>query len=643
MLKSLALAGVCAIASAAVAGTPEISAFGSLPMVSQPRLSPDGSHLAVVQSLGGRPAAVIYTTGAPKGTQPKVITNSRDTIWSIAWAKNDRLLITVNGSRVAGSSQAVRWYRTMSVDANGENPAMMFANSVWRDLNTSTSVISDLALDDPTHVYMPLWIPVNYSAQNQLYRVDVRTGAQERVMNGTAYTADWIMDGQGHVVGRVERFEHPLTEQLSVLDGDNWKSVGTYDASGGRGAEIAGLSEDGRSIVRYAREVKTDTAGLVNVDRAGGPETKLYFPPGYDVDEALTDEWTSRVIGASYTADREEYHYFDAATENLQRGLEAAFPGKSVHAVSWNTTKDRVIVEVEAPRAPPAYFFVDRTQHSATHIASAYPGLSEDDLGEMKPYPYKARDGLDIPAYLTLPPGKEPKTLPVILMPHGGPGARDQLGFDWMAAFFANRGYAVLQPNFRGSTGYGGKFQAAGYGEWGLKMQDDLTDGVRKLIADGIADPKRICIVGASYGGYAALTGAMSTPDLYACAVGFAGVYDLRGFLRNRAKESGGDPFLISTWNKFIGNRFDDAGKLDAASPALNAAKIKCPVLLMHGSGDTTVPVDQSEEMRDALTRAGKQVGYVRIDGETHYLQLADSRIRFLTETEKFLKANIGN
>ena len=647
MLKPLALAGACtigcAIACGAAAGTPDVAAFGSLPMVSQPHLSPDGTHLAVIQSFNGRPAAVIYATDAPKGTQPKVVSNSKDTIWSIAWAKNDRLLITVNGSNVQGSSRATQWYRTLSVDADGDNPAMMFANSVWRDVNTSTSVVSDLDLDDPTHVYMPLWIATEYNVQNQLYRVDVRTGAQERLMNGTPNTASWIMDGQGHVVGRLERFEHPLTDQLSVLDGDAWKSVGRYDATGGRGAAIAGLSEDGKSFVRRVRDGKTGIAGLASLDRAGGPEKDLYFPNGYDVDDALTDEWTGRVIGARYVADREEYVYFDTATENLQRGLEAAFPGTSVHAVSWNSAKDRLIVEVDGPRQPPAFYFLDRTTHAATRIASSYPDLNEDDLGEMKPYPYKARDGLDIPAYLTLPPGKLPKNLPTVILPHGGPVARDQLGFDWMAAFFANRGYAVLQPNFRGSFGYGAKFQEAGYGEWGLKMQDDVTDGVKKLVADGIADPKRICIVGASYGGYAALAGAASTPDLYACAVGFAGVYDLRAFLRGRAKDSGGDSWLMSTWSRFIGSRFDDADKLDAASPALAAAKIACPVLLMHGSGDTTVPIEQSEEMRNALVHAGRKVDYVRFDGETHYLQLADSRIRFLSETEKFLKKSIGN
>jgi dipeptidyl aminopeptidase/acylaminoacyl peptidase len=212
-----------------------------------------------------------------------------------------------------------------------------------------------------------------------------------------------------------------------------------------------------------------------------------------------------------------------------------------------------------------------------------------------------------------------------------------------MAQFLANRGYAVLQPNFRGSDGYGRKFLKAGYGEWGGKMQDDVTDGVKKLIADGIADPKRICIVGWSYGGYAALSGAAFTPDLYACAVGGAGVYDLKKFLDTRAKDYGKDSDMIASWSLFIGDRSKDADKLAAASPAKNADKIKIPVLLVHGKDDYTVRIDQTEAMDEALRQAGKKVTTIIIPGESHYLQKMETRVQWLTELEKFLKENIGN
>jgi len=221
--------------------------------------------------------------------------------------------------------------------------------------------------------------------------------------------------------------------------------------------------------------------------------------------------------------------------------------------------------------------------------------------------------------------------------------ARDDMSFGWETQFLANRGYAVLQPNFRGSSGYGSKFLEAGYGEWGLKMQDDVTDGVKKLIADGIADPKRICIAGGSYGGYAALAGAAFTPDLFACAAAWAPVTDLRQFLATRSQDYGSDSAVISSWSRYVGDRWDDSKKLDAASPSEHADKFKCPVLLMHGSDDATVRIDQSERMDRALRRAGKKVAFITIPKETHYMQAQDTRVRWLTELEKFLKDNIGD
>jgi dipeptidyl aminopeptidase/acylaminoacyl peptidase len=295
---------------------------------------------------------------------------------------------------------------------------------------------------------------------------------------------------------------------------------------------------------------------------------------------------------------------------------------------------------VDGPRAPQTYYYLDRVKHQATEIASAYPKLKSADLSDETPYPYKARDGLDIHAYLTLPSGKPAKNLPTVIMPHGGPDARDEVRFDWWAQFLANRGYAVLQPNFRGSAGYGRQFTEAGLHQWGLKMQDDITDGVRKLVADGIADPKRVCIVGASYGGYATLAGATFT-------VSWAGVSDLPNILSTEIQNSGRegkDSALVSFWASRIGSAAEDNDKLIAASPARHADQVKCPVLLMHGEADTTVRIDQSEMENKALLKAGKTVEFIRFTGgEDHYMNVADTRIRMLKETERFLEKYIGN
>jgi len=272
-------------------------------------------------------------------------------------------------------------------------------------------------------------------------------------------------------------------------------------------------------------------------------------------------------------------------------------------------------------------------------VLFAYPNLTSADLGEMKPYPYTARDGLNIHAYLTLPPGKEAKNLPTVILPHGGPEDRDRMRFDWLAQFLASRGYAVLQPNFRGSSGYGWDFIKAGDGEWAGKVQYDVQDGVKKLIADGIADPKKICIMGGSYGGYMALAGATFSPDLYACAISFAGLADLaKQFYSGSSFESES----MSVWERRMGASRSDTKKMDALSPAEHAELVKAPILLLHSDKDVTVPIEQSKAEANALKRAGKDVLFVTMEGDDHHLSYAETRIRMLQETEKFLAAHIG-
>jgi dipeptidyl aminopeptidase/acylaminoacyl peptidase len=625
---------------------PAAEIFGQLPSVSEPSLSPDGMHLATIQSYQGRPVALIYDLSVPLGSKPPVVIPYTDGfICDVNWANNQRLLITITMNEAVLGDNVNTWARTVSIDAEGKDPVVLFRDSASKDFNYSASAIADYDLDDADHVFMPLWFVDTFdgTARYSVYKVDVNTGHSNLDVHGGSKTQAFYMDGHGNVVARVDQETSPLVDHLLIYKNDDWNDVEQFSAAGGKSAGIQGVTLDGTALVQLASSDKIGTTGLLARKLSDNSVSELFFDPKYDVEAALTDPWTLRIIGVAFTADLTEYRYFDPELEALQEGLEAAFPGNSVHAVTWDQSRQKVIVAVDGSRQPRAYYMVDRSTHKARRITATYRELSESDLGDVKLYPYKARDGLDIPAYLTLPPGKLPKNLPVVIMPHGGPMARDQLGFDWMAQFLANRGYAVLQPNFRGSSGYGVKFLEAGYGQWGLKMQDDITDGVQRLIADGIADPKRICIVGASYGGYAALAGAAFTPDLYACAASWAGVSDLGEFLSTRSEDYGRDSAMISSWTRFIGDRYSDSAKLEAASPAYNAARIKCPILLMHGVADSTVRINQSEIMQRALERAGKHVEFIKFDKETHYMQTADTRIRVLKELEKFLKANIGD
>ncbi len=648
-------------AAAQTPGHPPVEAFGQLPSLTGPRLSPDGTHMLVIQSFEGRPLLAIYTIGAPPGTKPVAVPSPDWLIASARWVKNDRIIMYLEKNKQLGfeyenAKQLQTFGRAMVISATGDDEVIPFRHNANFGNNVGIASVEDYDLADPNSVFIPFYVttdnldPIEQASrlkgggstenmfQQDVFRVNVRTGDADIFGTGDAMTTEWFMDGNGQVVARIDQSVNPLTDHLKAFSNGNLRDIASYDATEGRGAHVLGLSGDGKSLVRTA--LTGDTHALASVDLSSGAQTTLFSNPDYDIGEPINDEWTGRVIGARYEDDSLKSVYFDPAGMALQRGIEQAFPNTTATVVSSDVAGDRVIVGSESPRQPLTYYYLDRKTHQAAELGSTFPGLSQSDLGEMKPYPYAARDGLSIHAYLTIPPGRTPKNLPVVVMPHGGPDSRDSIGFDWWVQFMANRGYAVLQPNFRGSSGYGSKFSGAGLHQWGLKMQDDITDGVKKLIADGIADPKRICIVGASYGGYAALAGATFTPNLYACAVSFAGVSDLPGMLLNERTRNGKDSDVISFWQSRIG---DDAAQLDATSPARHAAQVKCPILLLHGDGDTTVAIAQSEEEEAALKAAGKSVRFVRLEGDDHYLRLAATRIQMLKEVEAFLAANIGN
>lgn len=601
---------------------------------------------------------VIYQVGAPAAALPAVIPS--DSNWTIAglnWAKNDRLIIVVKQPLKKQFDNRLRtWVRATVVKADGTDLKPLLKDQVTYEYNLDTARIVDVNLDDPDTILMQLFnLNRNVDEESRggvggdednarldLMKVNLATGKSNTEQTGSPNTVAWFTDGHGHALGRLDRSHHPDVDHLKLLSAEGWRAAGDFDSSEGDSAGIAGLTEDGKALAKSRRGASGHLI-MVRHELANGDDKAILFSNDkYDLDDPILDEWTRRVVGASYMDDRPEYSYFDPARDMLQKSLEKAFPGLTVRAASTNLARDRVIVEADGPHKPPTYYLLDRNTHQATQILSAYPNLTEADLGEMKPYPYKARDGLDIPAYLTLPPGKLPKNLPVVVMPHGGPDSRDSIGFDWWAQFLANRGYAVLQPNYRGSYGYGEKFTEAGLLQWGLKMQDDITDGVKKMIADGIADPKRICIVGASYGGYAALAGATFTPGLYACAMSYAGVSDLPEMLSNERGDWGKDSQALSFWFSRVGSSYDNGEQIRATSPARHADQVTCPILLVHGEGDTTVRIKQSELMYDALKAAGKDVQFVRVPNDDHYLTFGDTRIRMLNELEKFLAAHIG-
>jgi len=623
---------------------PPVEAFANLPLVRGMQISPDGKYVAVIQPIDGRPVVTIYDLTAP-GAKLHSVGLQEASAEEVSW-KGDRLICIFRSNRKEEFSKHIyQWTRAISVTPDAQNAVLLMHDLPFLRGNPYGSLITDLAPDDPTHVYIAVWVtnaelensaPRNYDQQFlNLFRVDVNTGNSEMVAHGESHTIDWIMDGHGHPIGSVEQ-DQDLNNHIMVAG----KDVGTYSTKGGSELTFEGWTDEAKPSLVISKAGSTGRSGLYRYQLGTGVGAALFANPTYDLNTALIDPNTQKVIGASYVDDKVEFNYFDPAIEKMQQQLEADLPGQSVALLSWDSAMSVVTLVADGPQQPPVYYIFRPATGKLSVFAAAYPNLTTADLGVKKPYPYKSGDGLDIHAYLTLPPGRDPHNLPTVILPHGGPEDRDDMNFDWIAQFLANRGYVVLQPNFRGSSGYGWDFISAGDGEWARKVQDDVVSGVKKLIADGISDPKRICIVGASYGGYMALAGATFSPDLYACAVSYAGISDVESlYYTGSAFDSEG----ASVWKRRVGVDLAGATPADDQSPSRHADRVKAPILLIHSDKDVTVNIEQSQQEESALKSAGKSVEFVTLEGDDHQLTYAVTRIRFANEIQRFLAAHIGN
>ncbi|WP_141291089.1 alpha/beta hydrolase family protein, partial [Ideonella azotifigens] len=328
---------------------------------------------------------------------------------------------------------------------------------------------------------------------------------------------------------------------------------------------------------------------------------------------------------------------WNATWRNTLKAIDKGLPERDNLLLDISHDEQRYLIYSEGNGQPGEYYLGDRRSGELTLLAETYPDLDPDRLAHKVPVTLKARDGLPLVAFATLPLGRKlgdaGPPLPTVLLPHGGPNSHDDTGFDPWTAFLADRGYLVLQVNFRGSDGYGYAHKAAGLQRWGLEMQDDLSDTLLWATGQHLADPARVCIVGASYGGYAALMGVVKTPELYRCAVSFAGVSDLPDLIATESLYHGG----LEEAERTIGKAWGDRERLRATSPARQAGSIRVPVLLVHGTADRVVPVDQSQTMASALKSAGKTYRYVEQEGGDHHLSREAHRLAFFTELETFL------
>jgi dipeptidyl aminopeptidase/acylaminoacyl peptidase len=649
-----------ATTGAARPAAPPAAVFGTLPRIAHVELSPDGTTLAWAQDGGAKGATVVAfdaATGATRRTFPIGTTGK---LRGLAWADDRTLLVDVSiAHEVQGrrrEADKYEMYRTIAVDLQGGEPRMLLMQDN-RGLVTGATMVAHRTTTPNTVVMSTFDYLIARSNQtidtrlakgsresgwvHKLFAVDVRTGDGRSLDTGTPFTDDWVVDAAGLPVARDEwDHEQKLYTVLGRRDGA-WAPL--LQLRGGATLSLVGLSPDGKSVLVLGRTTDGTPgqfAKLWALALDGSGRSVVAEDARYDVEGVLRDPYDGRVVGAAVGGPDGRVVWLDPQAQTLHSRIGGAFPGRTVEIRGRSRDAQRVLAHVSSPSHAPVYYLVDLAKRTADIVGEPYPELADVALGRVEPWSYAARDGTKIPSYLTLPPGGGDAGLPLIVLPHGGPESNDAFEFDWLVQFFATRGYVVLQPQFRGSTGYGEAHRLAGYRQWGGLMQDDVTDGVKALVARGLVDPKRVCIVGASYGGFAALAGATLTPELYACAVSINGVADLPSMLGHTRMMGGEDSYALAYWTEHIGSVHDP--KVTERSPARLAAQVRAPILLLHGTDDVVVPIAQSEAMARELQRAGKPFTFVKLPSEDHWLSRGETRTRVLEEIEKFVAPHLG-
>jgi dipeptidyl aminopeptidase/acylaminoacyl peptidase len=631
-----------------------VEAYGSLEAVDHVTINPAGQVLAWVVNDGKTTQVTVLDLTSRK-TLRSFAVEAGFKVREIDWADDDTLLFAVSATltstrrRWPSRLELLRW---LAGDVATGKLQILLTDGNKRVLGGSQLVRR--SVEKPGVLIMS---SMDFAAQNQGSEIGTRLGGKRRdsgyqlnvfeigthdgksklLESGTPFTAEWLADPKGNAIARSEWNAEFAKFSVLAKNGASWNRI--LEIDNGSDAWLGGLVENDTAVAVMMNNGEKRTT-LWSVPLDGSPAKKLFDDPTLDAEAIRTDPLDGHIQAVRMGGADRPYHWLDPAAEKRYTALARTFAGKRIGIVSRSADNKRIIVEVEDASSPPVYYLIDYAAKKADIVGEQYPGLVDQPQGTVRQFDYSARDNYALFGYLTIPAGAAEKNLPLVVLPHGGPESRDTADFDWWSQFLSSRGYAVLRPQFRGSTGLGAEHRLAGRGQWGLRMQDDVTDGVKALIAAGIVDPKRVCIVGASYGGYAALAGATFTPELYACAVSVAGVSDLAEFLAYKEKMGGDDSDSVIYWQDSIG-KIDDP-RVGQKSPARYARNVRAPILLIHGSNDSVVPLAQSQMMDNALTAAGAPHQLVTLDSEDHWLSSSVTRTRMLSEIEKFLAANLA-
>jgi dipeptidyl aminopeptidase/acylaminoacyl peptidase len=626
---------------------PSIEALTQKPLVRSAALSPDGKHIAIIKQAeeGKQRQSFIDLIDAddPGLKRVRVPLGDLD-VQRLSWGADDRFLVSVLydatvAGQVTGSAFGERDYslklaRTVAMGLDGGDQVVLFGKEkAILSLNTDLTAIVDLLPEDPDRVLMRAADPREYVWG--LYYVDIHDGSCELIERGNLGTTWWWTEKGKPVLrqdaignGRVEAlYSRPVGETV-------WKFVRKVRRNELDKPDFEFLAPtDAANVWLVSTAADTDTAKTVHkFDLATGALGDVVLAHAdRDIENCLIDS-RRNLVAAAYGDDRIGYEFADRTLAPHFKGVNTFFGNDSnVELVDVTPDHNRLLALVSSPTDRGGYYFYDRAAHRLQGLDMTHPWLASAQLARMEMLDVKARDGQMLRAYLTVPLAAGPR--PLVVMPHGGPELRDSYQFDLFAQTFAAQGWMVLQPNFRGSGGYGRAFAEAGHLHWGDLMQQDIDDAVDQVVASGRVDPARVAIWGASYGGYAALMGAIRRPTFYRCAVSLAGIADVATMLEFDKKDDP-DGLVYAYEIKRMGDPKKDAELIAAESPVTHVAAIKAPVLLMHGTKDKNVDPGQSREMANALRGAGKTFTYVELQGAGHHMnEWTDKHLKTILNT----------
>jgi dipeptidyl aminopeptidase/acylaminoacyl peptidase len=637
LITLTAISAIAQAPSKPAAGLPPIidrELFFGNPEISGAQISPDGKFIAFLKPWKETRNLWVKRTEEPYEAAKLVTADPKRPIPGYFWSRDARFILFVQDR---DGDENYNVYAVNPADAPAAGSEVPPARNVT-DAKGARAVIYDTPVKDPDVIYVGL--NDRDPAWHDLYRVKLSTGERTLMRKNIDKISGWKFDREGRLRLATRTADNGDTEILRV---DDQAFVKVYSCSVFETCDPLEFHKDGKRTYIQTNRGETDLIALALFDPASGAEEIVESDPQKRVDlsGSVFSDRTGDLLVTQYSDDSTRLYFKDKVLEADYQWVKKQLPGVEITLAGATADERRWMVVASGDREPGARYLFDRDKKTVVRQYRVREKLPREALAERKPIRYKSSDGLEIPGYLTLPKGVAPKNLALLVVPHGGPWARDVFGYDAMAQFFSNRGYAVLQPNFRASTGYGKKFLNAGNNEWGQKMQDDLTSGVTHLVAQGIADPKRVGILGGSYGGYATLAGVAFTPDVYAAAVSIVGPSNLLTLLESIPPywEAGRKMFHVR-----MGDPTTPEGKkqLERQSPLNSAARIRTPLLVVQGANDPRVKKAESDQIVIALRDRGFPVEYLVAPDEGHGFARPVNNMAMFASIEKFLAKHLG-